>query len=147
MYPPGKYEVTITGSAGYQNPTSESTTFILELYDVCNTPETLVPVALANKIYTLGDTEASSYLHADYTVDPYFCPLTYTYTISDLANDGANPSSAISRVNKRFYFEYLSDRAPVGQTQTVTVRATSSSLYENTINAPLSVESSFTLGF
>ena len=41
VYPPGQYEVTITGFAGFKNMASASSVFILELIDPCDQPNSL----------------------------------------------------------------------------------------------------------
>ena len=59
----------------------------------------------------LGDTNATPYVHADFIVDPNFCPLEYSYDISKLTN--ATPDSAIMQTDKTFNFSYLVSRAPL----------------------------------
>ena len=67
---------------------------------------------------------APSYTHPDFTVNPSFCLLTYSYSETKLDDD----STAISRNDKQFTFSYESGDA-LGQTQTVTITATSDSKY------------------
>lgn len=113
IYPPGKYEVTISGSVGVINRKTAQSTFIVELLDPCNPPNSIEPAQLIDQTLVLGATDTPSYQHDDFVVDPAFCPVEYSYDISLLTN--AIPNSAITRVDKRFFFEYLNGIEPLGQ--------------------------------
>ena len=81
-------------------------------------------------MYTITDTNAAPYTHSDYAIDPSYCPLVYSYSIGDITS--VSVPSAVTRVDKTFSFGYAQDLQPIGETQTVTVTATSGSIYNGT---------------
>lgn len=88
---------------------------------------------------------STSYTLPVTTIDPAFCVIDFTYTVPDLANG----NSAITRTEQVFDFFYNTDLSPVTptpQTLTVTVLATSDSLYTKA-NAASTVTKSFDLTF
>ena len=79
--------------------------------------------------YTPTQTDFPNYTHAEFNVDPAYCPLTYTYSYEKLNNgDTAITKTATER---EFSFRY-DNEIDDGDTETVTVTATSSSLYTTT---------------
>ena len=73
-------------------------------------------------------------MHAEFVVDPDFCPVVYSYEETKLqAGDSAiilpDSASVLPDVpqDRTFTFSYSKDLEPLGQTQTVTVTATSTS--------------------
>ena len=71
-----------------------------------------------------------SYTHPDFTVDPSFCPEpTYTYSETSFLDSTNSAATAITQSGKTSDFFWDTDNAPLGQTQTVTVTATSNSIY------------------
>jgi hypothetical protein len=147
-FAPGVYVVTITGTAnGSDGPLSKTTTIEITLVDPCDPPTSVTSTSLTNQEYRLADMSGPTYTHGEFTVVPSFCPLTYTYSETKLV--GGEDDTAISRVNKIFTFSYDKDDAPVNpvaQTQTVTVTATSDSLYTATFPSK-SDSASFDLTF
>ena len=83
IYAPGDYEVTITGAAGLINATTKSSTFSITLIDPCDPPVSITGVDLIDQSYTIGLTGASV-VHPDFITDRAFCPLVYTYEITEL---------------------------------------------------------------
>ena len=98
------------------------------MIDPCDPPTSITGPPLEDQLYILGDTNAPSYTHPDYNIEPSYCNIVYSYDITKLEN--AVPDSAITRVDKTFDFEYLTDRAPLGQFQDVTVTFSSSTIYD-----------------
>ena len=81
--------------------------------------------------------------------EPLYCPVTYSYVVTDFTDDSSTPASAITRADETFTFEYGADLSPVSptaQTQTVTVTATSTSIY-TTVNTAVTASDSFDLAF
>lgn len=79
-FPPGNYDVTITGIAvGSTGPLTATTSFRIKLNDPCDPPQ-----ITANKPndqeYTLTDT-AFDYTAPEFNVNPSFCKVDYETTI------------------------------------------------------------------
>ena len=113
--------------------------------DPCDPPDQLEKAILENQTYILGKTDAEPYVHPEFPIFPSYCPIKYTYSITELLN--STPNSAISRDGKSFSFEYLTDTEPLGQVQTVSITATSNSIYDTLINSPLVESEDFELSF
>ena len=88
---------------------------------------------------------STSYTLPVTTIDPDYCVIDFTYTVTNLANG----SSVITRADQVFTFFFNSNLiavTPNAQTQTVIVLATSDSLYTKA-NAALTATKSFDLSF
>jgi len=48
--------------------------------------------------------------------DPSYCPVTYTYAVTDFTDNSSNAASAVTRADKTFTFEYGADLSPVSPT-------------------------------
>lgn len=78
-----------------------------------------------------------------FTSDPSYCPLIYSYSVTDLDN-GESAVTSISPNDRTLTFFYDSDLTPVDattETQTITVTATSASIYTYANPADLSTKS------
>jgi len=76
-----------------------------------------------DQVYRLT-SKAEIYTHPEFTIEPVFCQLTYTYNVQSL-NAG---DSAIVRNDKVFTIFYNNNDSPINpvpQTQVVTITATS----------------------
>ena len=104
--------------------------YTFELKDPCNPPVSVSVGVLEDQgDYTPTQTDFPNYTHAEFNVDPAYCPLTYSYSYEKLNNgDTAITKTATER---EFSFRYDSE-VDSGDTETVTVTATSSSLYTTT---------------
>ena len=102
-------------------------TFLLTLEDPCDPPNSVSGVDLTNQDYTLTASE-KSYIHSAFTIDPDYCLLDYTYAATSL-QAGDSAILQYVPVENKFLFHYDKDLLPLGQTQTVTVTATSNSKY------------------
>jgi hypothetical protein len=93
----------------------------------------LTKETLENQVYELGDLSGPSYTHAIFNIVPAYCEIDYTYE-KTLLNDGADDaiSSMPTDNDRTAVFEYTKDNTPLGQTQTVTVGASSGSKYGTT---------------
>ena len=107
---------------------SATTTFTFTLVDPCSPPTSLTKATLTDQDYTITDT-AKTYTHPEWTIDPSFCPFTYDYVIADIV-DVANVK-AISRIDNIFTTYYDANLLPIGKTETVTITATSGSIYND----------------
>jgi hypothetical protein len=124
---PGTYIVTIEGKADKSSPTqSWESTFTFTLVDPCDPPTSITAAVLTDQVYTITD-EGAKYTHPDFVISPEYCPFMYSYAISEITNVAGE--SAITRADKTFLFSYSQSLLPVGNSQTVTVTATSSSIY------------------
>ena len=148
MYKPGVYEVEITGTAVGSSPLLEKpATFLLTLEDPCDPPNSVSSVTLGNQVYTLTDASATPYVHPEFTIDPDYCLLEYSYSQTFLADgDTALVLPTPANNDRTFNFSYSKDLAPLGQTQTVTITATSSSKH-GVVNPTESDHRTFDLTF
>ena len=124
---PGNYVVTVTGKAVTSQQT-DTATFVISLVDPCDPPVSITSQGLTNQVYTITDTNATPYTHPVFISDPVYCEIDNTYSETKLSAG----DSAISTLGSTTEFFYDKDLAPLGQTQTVTVTATSNSIYGRT---------------
>ena len=100
-------------------------------------------------IIKLGDQRGQSYTHPEFTIEPAFCLVDYTYIVTPL-QDGSTAFKKQPESNDRTSeFEYTKDNLPMGppvQTQTVTVLATSHSKH-GIVRPPKTVFGTWTLSF
>ena len=127
-FAPGEYEVTITQLAAVR---THDETFIFELLDPCDPPESVTAPQFEDYEYTLGDHgESYGVLYTlpdlPFTIEPSFCPLEISREISLLA-DGSSAVIPTDDPWNMFKFLYTTEE-PLGQTQTITITATSNSL-------------------
>ena len=152
---PGVFTFNLVGTvvdatSGVTNE-SKPTTITVTLVDPCDPPNSVVAPttpAFADQSYIITDA-SKDYTHPDFVVEPLYCPVTYSYVVTDFTDDSSTPASAITRVDETFTFEYGADLSPVSptaQTQTVTVTATSTSIY-TTVNTAVTASDSFDLSF
>ena len=88
-YRPGQYQITITGTVDGSDPASQdTTTFILELEDLCDPPASFTSTGWENQEYTLTGL-AETYTHPAFVIQPDYCRFELEYDISKLA-DGAS---------------------------------------------------------
>ena len=123
---------------------SKISTFVITLIDPCDQPTSILIPTLTDQVYQLGNTNAPSYVIPDIVIDPSYCPFELMYDITLL--EDSLPNSAITRNDQTFYFEYSTDTAPLNQIQTVTITASSSSIYD-TNQVAKTVTESFDLTF
>ena len=104
----------------------------MTITDPCDPPASISPPVpgLVDQSYTLTDPSAPDYVHAEFTTDPAFCEITYSYNIDPLDNG----LSAVTQSggDRTFQFFYDNDNTPIDatvETQLVTVTATSSSKF------------------
>ena len=144
-YPPGPYTVTIRGTAINSNPSnSRTTTFTFILVDPCSPPHSVTESPLTNKEYTITDTQ-QTFRHPDWTISPNYCPLSYTYNIADITNVPGVKAISVDN-DKTFTIYYATNLLPLGQSETVTITATSKSIY-NASPSTKKASSSFVLTF
>lgn len=133
--PPGVYCVTISGC----NPASlteqcEDTEICVTLVDPCDPPELIQASNIEDQTYTLGVTN-QGYDAPEFTVDPEFCLVTYTTTMTKFTDTFGNINqSGVTDVSSNsdldFNFFWNRDESPLTNTQTITVTATSGSIYQ-----------------
>lgn len=149
VWDPAVYSVTILGTAVRSGETLTSN-FQLELVDPCNPPNSITAPTLLDQNYIIT-TPAASYVHEAFSVDPAYCPLEYANSVTLLAN-GNNAVTEGATNSRTFSFYYDSDLTPADETeeiQTITVTASSKSLYTypagelNSISASDSFDLSF----
>jgi hypothetical protein len=102
---PGAYVVTVEGEVDGSNPAILlESTFTLTLVDPCDPPTSVTAATLENQEYTITDTDAR-YTHPDFTVDPAYCPLTYSYNSGEISN--VSGQSAVFDIGQQtLSFEY-----------------------------------------
>lgn len=102
----------------------------------------ITPVEPTDQTYTITQA-ALSYTHPDFTADPSYCPITYSYAIEDL-NNGGTP---ITNSGKDFTIQYSADLTPIAEGPlTVTITATSTSKY-TTSETPVTASADFDTTF
>ena len=115
----------------------------------------MTAVGLTNQEVTITQDDYPDYTHPIFSIDPSYCPLTYTYSVSDLSNGNSAITGTsitdtdLEKDKQTFSFYYDADITPVypsAQTQTVQVTATSGSKYTTTPTTT-SADASFTLSF
>ena len=107
----------------------------MTLEDPCDPPNQIIKPVYVNQVYTITDADATPYVIPEFSVDPIFCPIDYSYDISYLVDSNNADISAITQdtVNERkFSFFYDSDLVILDQSQKVTVTASSNSKYTAT---------------
>ena len=81
--------------------------FVITVIDPCDKPVNLAASAVVNQQYTITDT-FKTYTVPEFTPDPAWCAITYTYSIVDVAGDAAvtfNDDAAV----REFTFDYAAD--------------------------------------
>jgi hypothetical protein len=61
--------------------------FVVTIIDPCDEPVSVTALNLTAQEYTITDKDAVSYIVPVYTVDPAWCAITYTYSITDQSGD------------------------------------------------------------
>ena len=122
---PGGYTYTFDVSTGDAPGLTQQFTVELTLVDPCDPPDSLAPVDLIDQSYTIT-ADPLPYTHAEFDVQPAYCPLVYTYSIDVLAN---GDDSAITHTERDFSVHYVKDLVPLGQVLKVEVTARSRSVY------------------
>ena len=127
---PGKFKMNLCAQVNLETPTC--TEVDLEIVDPCDPPVSIQRVVMQDQVYELKDTSEPSYTHPEFEITPIYCPITYSYSITNL-QDGSTAFKKEPQNNDRTsVFEYTKDDlpiSPVPQKQTVTVTATSTSKY------------------
>ena len=62
--------------------------FIITVIDPCDKPVNLAASTVVNQEYTITDI-SKTYTVPDFTPDPAWCAITYTYSVVDAAGDAA----------------------------------------------------------
>jgi hypothetical protein len=78
-------------------------------------------------------------------VDPSYCPLTYTFDITELSNSETAVTEDAQNEREIDIF-WIENTNPLGQTQTVTLTVTSKSKY-TTNNTPRTMNSDLVVSF
>ena len=118
--PPGDYTITIDGTvtnADDPTGTKASKTVVITITDPCAPTISLTAGALTDKVYTISDATFADYTHPAWVVDPDYCEVDLTYTISDITDDDSNVVTAVTQKtgdDTTFEFFYDLDLAPVG---------------------------------
>ena len=103
------------------------------MVDPCDPPNSITSQGLVNPTqYTITDATALPYTHLSFISDPVYCLIDYTYEITEFENSNAVQDSAITQDvddPTKFSFFYDTDLSPLEETQTVTITATSNSIY------------------
>ena len=83
---PIKYRVKLQNYPG--NVIESPDPFTIDIIDPCSPPTSLTPPPLVDQEYTITDT-AQPYQIPQFTVDPAWCDITYSYTITAPEGDPA----------------------------------------------------------
>ena len=122
-YPPGVYTFTITASVGTGPTETTQVTFDMTLVGQCEPPNSIVPQAtLPNIEYVVGTAQLLGTI-LPFTVDPSFCLIGYTYSISP-ATAGIYSVIVFDPILLTIAIE-TSDLAYAGADYTVTISALS----------------------
>ena len=73
------------------------------------------PGLASPQTYIITDA-ALEYTHPDFVADPTYCPLDYTYDVTEFKNKNDVDTNAITRTDKSFSIEYSDDLSPVTPT-------------------------------
>ena len=117
---PGDY--TYTYQVEDEASQTKTFSFVVTLVDPCDGPVSVTPAGLTDQAYTITQTDFADYTHPDFTVDPSYCPLTYTYVVTDLPNSssaitGTAIADTTTAIDKEvFAFLYDADLSPVTPT-------------------------------
>lgn len=85
-YEPGLYTVTLTGTA-VKSGLQHSVTFTIRLDDPCDPPQSITSPGIASPYeYILTDQDAADKTHPDFLVEPDFCEVVYTYSITEFTD-------------------------------------------------------------
>ena len=133
---PGDYvynfKVTTGGADAALNPTFDIT---FTLTDPCDPPTSLTSGGLDDQTYIVTDAELV-YQFTDFTILPNYCPFAYTSSETTFNNDAGDATNAVTFATdpeRTYKISYSADLSPVlspvAAAQTVTVTATSSSIY------------------
>ncbi len=100
------------------------------LVDPCDPPVSVSDEPLTDQgDYTVSRSDFANYVHEEFTADPVYCPLVYTYEYPTTIAPG---KTAITKTanDREFSFFYNEEIADYENTkETVKVIATSSSIY------------------
>ena len=96
---------------------------------------------MVDQTYKVTDPNKEDYKHDAFTISPDYCPFTYAYGATNLASG----ESGLTRAGDTHSFFYA-DFAAIGQTQVVTITATSTSIY-GTNNAPITASDTFDVNY
>jgi hypothetical protein len=114
------------------------------LLDPCTPPNEITAAVLDNQEYTITGT-ATEYTHPEFIIEPDFCQIAYSYEIG--ASEKTN-EAIITRTDRTFSFFYATDLAPLAETLSVKITATSGSMYSETSpETSLSTAEEFFLNF
>ena len=117
VWPPGDY--TYTYKVEDEAAQTASFSFTVTLVDPCDGPVSVEAAGLTDQVYTITNTDYADYTHPDFTVNPSYCPLTYTYVVSSLSNGnsaitGTAIADTTAAIDKEvFAFLYNADLTPV----------------------------------
>lgn len=98
--PPGEYCIKIRGcNPASQEDQCEDTEICIEFMDPCDPPELLQKPNFADQTYIL-EVADQGYDAPEFTVQPDFCPITYTTTITPITDDdGLTNQSGVTNVS------------------------------------------------
>lgn len=136
----GVYEITYRVSFDdYPGLTlTQEFPFTVTIIDPCDEPVSVTPSVLTDQEYTIIETELD-YIVPPYTVDPSWCAISYSYTVTAIDGDSA---LSFDDVTPKFTFDYQTDTAlsgPIFTDYTVSVIGTAG------IVTPVSSSANFNL--
>ena len=102
---PIKYRVRLQNYPG--NVIESPDPFTIDIIDPCSPPTTLLPPILENQEYTITDVP-KQYQIPEFTVNPPWCDITYTYTITAPEGDAVVDFDSDS-ASRTFTFSNLED--------------------------------------
>ena len=127
---PGKFKMNLCAQVQSETPTC--TEVDLELKDPCDPPASITRVPMDDQVYELMDLTEPFYTHPEFTIVPDYCPIDYSYDITNLQDGSTAFLSEPQNNDRTSVFQYMKDDLPirpVPQKQIVTVTATSTSKY------------------
>ena len=132
VYRPGSWTVTIKGEVVDSDPSlTKSTTLTVELVDPCGPPDQINAVSIADQEYTIT-APSVEFTHNQFIVVPSYCDIVYSFEETELVG-GTSAVVSYDVDTQTFNFFYDTDLTPAldGESQTIKVIATSSSIYTN----------------
>ena len=116
VYPPGVYELEITGTVtGDLSTVTQTEVIIITIVDPCDPPTFTAPASGAQVTYFIGEPDLTETFATAFTAAPSFCTKELTFSVAD-----ADIEAKITVTTTQFQFAQLDDLTKAGVTGTET---------------------------
>ena len=76
---------------------TDTATFVIQMVDPCDPPVSITSPGLTNQVYTITDANATPYMHPTFVPNPSYCPVIYSYQITEFFDSNNVQASAVSQ--------------------------------------------------